>query len=105
MRLAILGALLAATCNPPLPSPTPDPIPYPIPDGGGDDTSSTEPAPGIPQDPCNEAWAVMADAECPPAEGHEAWLVACAKLPSTTLRCVMTVESCAGMRECLETKP
>lgn len=95
MRLLALAALLASTCfTPPKESPetTPDPVPYPTDDAG---PPVTDPA-----TQCEVAWAVMADAECAPATGHDVWMAKCANYPQATIDCVMTVESCASMRNC-----
>lgn len=98
MRFALL-ALLAATCtqqpSPPSPTPAPVVVPDPVP------TPDAPPDPGTPDTQCEVAWAVQADAECAPAMGHDAWIAKCSKLPSATVACVMSVESCATMRNCL----
>lgn len=104
MRHLLVAALLAAaTCRQQSsPAPTPDPVPFPVPEPTATADDDAGPPPDLPEEPCGMAWATMADAECAPAEGHDAWLAACAKLPTEALRCVMTVDSCAEMRACLE---
>lgn len=99
MRTILVAALMlgaSGTCNPPVANPPPGPID--IPDSGDD--AAPEPTPDT---NCEVAWTVMVDAECSPPEGHSAWLSACSKLSSDAVGCVMTVESCAAMRACLET--
>jgi hypothetical protein len=54
-----------------------------------------------PNTQCEVAWSVMADAECAPAKGHDDWMKRCLDFPQPTIDCVMTVESCAYMRNCI----
>lgn len=95
MRLLVLAAL-AATCNGPAPSPkpTPEPVPYPIPEDAGSPAPETD---------CDLAFDTMADAECPPVEGHAAWLKRCASVSERAVLCVISAKSCAATRACLET--
>lgn len=93
MKALFAAALLASTClTPPKPGPGTTPEPEP----------TEEPAPPPASEPCEAAWDVQADAECPPAVGHDEWLRQCSKLPTSILDCVMRVDSCAYMRACLE---
>lgn len=46
----------------------------------------------------------MGEAECPPAEGNDAWLVSCAILPAAVPLCIMAAKSCAAMRACMEAR-
>jgi hypothetical protein len=109
VRALLFAALLAATCqhgDPTGTGPTPPPVPWPVPDGGDDSgepvvTPAPVPDPSAPETQCETAWAVQADAECAPAIGHDASLTKCSKLPTATVACVMSVESCAAMRNCL----
>lgn len=98
MKILAGLALLAATCTKPAPSPQPipDPIPYPIPNGGDDAGAPVT----DPPTQCEVAFSVMVDAECPPATGHDVWMAKCVTFPQATIDCVMTVESCASMRNC-----
>jgi hypothetical protein len=92
VKVFFAAALLASTClTPPKPGPVVTPEPEP----------TEEPAPTA-SDPCEEAWDVQAEAECPPAAGHDEWVRQCLKLPTSILDCVMRVDSCAYMRACLE---
>lgn len=100
MRLALLAALLAANCQHPNPTGTgtptpPDPVTDLPPDGGDASGPVTDPP-----TQCEVAWSVMVDAECAPATGHEVWMKKCVNYPQATIDCVMTVESCASMRNC-----
>jgi hypothetical protein len=93
LALALLMAAAAGTCNPPVAHPPPGPID--IPDSGDSGAPVTDPP-----TQCEVAWAVMADAECAPAGGHDGWMAACVNYPQPTIDCVMTAESCSTMRNC-----
>lgn len=95
MKLLLLTALLwSGTCNPVVANPPPGPID--IPDDGADAAAPvTDPA-----TQCSVAWAMMADAECAPATGFDAWMKACANYPQTDIDCAMLAKSCAALRDC-----
>lgn len=105
MRHLLAVALLAATCQrPSSPAPTPDPVPYPIPDGG-DDAGEPTPAPtstAIPDSTCGAVIDHLESLECPPAEGHAAFLTKCAGFSSSALSCLLATDTCAIARGCLE---
>lgn len=95
----LAAALLASTCTAlqpsgPAPAPTQDPTSVidDVEDGG---TSA-------PQSDCEIAFEHLADMECPPAEGHTAWLQRCQPLPTSTIDCLLLTTNCAQKRGCLE---
>lgn len=98
MKLLLVAALLAATCQR-QPSPAPSPDPGTV---IGEVEDAGTPEPSAPEVQCETAYAVMADAECAPANGHDGWMADCAKVSAEALGCVMSAESCAAARACLE---
>lgn len=102
MRIAVLAALLASTCfTPPKPGQGSDPIGFP-PDDAGATFDEVESGMGPPETDCDIAAEHLEDLECGAAEGHAAWLVRCAKLPTAALTCVLSTDVCATARACLE---